>query len=221
MAGGAPLRQSSPRSLAPAGLVPTQLLLLLPLIRAPSLPLAQLLCLPAGPNKSATPLISSSHRSPGGTRSLGDGDSQRSSSPLSRGRGRSVAAQSHSCSPAPQQERASPGWKSKCILALNQLFPAVAETAFIWKPLLLANELFCGACQLLTKFGLAASRSCVSQTSFPSPAVAGGWQHCPGASTAACPGMGNSQSCLPPAPVTRGGAGGASGWAHISSTRCY
>lgn len=39
--------------------------------------------------------------------------------------------------------------------------------AFIWNPLLLTNELFCGVCQLLTKLDFAASVSCASQTLFP------------------------------------------------------
>lgn len=57
--------------------------------------------------------------------------------------------------------------ENKCILALNQLLPAVAEMAFIWNPLLVTNELFCGACQLLMKLDFTVSLSCTSQTLFP------------------------------------------------------
>ena len=71
------------------------------------------------------------------------------------------------CSRTSQQERELLLGENECILALNPLLPAVAEMAFIWNPLLLANELFCGVCQLLMKLDFAASLSCASQTLFP------------------------------------------------------
>jgi len=89
----------------------------------------------AGPNESATPLISRRHCSPEGKQSLRDEKSRRRKNHLLSAWQREKTLL-NAVAVCPSKRDLLLG-ENECILALNKLLPAVAEMAFIWNVLLL------------------------------------------------------------------------------------